>query len=78
MNLLRIHELDAFYGSAQILDKFNIKIEKGERVAVLGRNGVGKTTIINSLDKRTDNNIIQDYNKSASFSSISETSEQKD
>jgi branched-chain amino acid transport system ATP-binding protein len=49
MNLLRIHELDAFYGSAQILDKFNIKIEKGERVAVLGRNGVGKTTIINSL-----------------------------
>lgn len=49
MNLLRVHELDAFYGSAQILDKFNIKIEKGERVAVLGRNGVGKTTIINSL-----------------------------
>jgi len=49
MTLLRMQDVSAFYGSAQILDSVNLKIGKGDRVAVLGRNGVGKTTLINAL-----------------------------
>jgi branched-chain amino acid transport system ATP-binding protein len=44
-----MQDVSAFYGSAQILDSVNLKIGKGDRVAVLGRNGVGKTTLINAL-----------------------------
>ena len=49
MSLLRIHEVDAFYDSAQILEAVSLQIDRGEKVAVLGRNGVGKTTLINTL-----------------------------
>jgi branched-chain amino acid transport system ATP-binding protein len=49
MTLLRMQDVDAFYGSAQILDEVSLCVEKGDRVAVLGRNGVGKTTLINAL-----------------------------
>lgn len=47
--LLEIEGLDAGYGAAQILHGLALSIEPGERVAVLGRNGVGKTTIVNTL-----------------------------
>jgi branched-chain amino acid transport system ATP-binding protein len=49
MSLLRIHEVDAFYDSAQILEAVSLQIDRGEKVAVLGRNGVGKSTLINTL-----------------------------
>jgi branched-chain amino acid transport system ATP-binding protein len=49
MSLLSIHEVDAFYDSAQILEAVSLQIDRGEKVAVLGRNGVGKTTLINTL-----------------------------
>lgn len=49
MSLLCIHEVDAFYDSAQILEAVSLQIDRGEKVAVLGRNGVGKSTLINTL-----------------------------
>lgn len=49
MSLLRIHEVDAFYDSAQILEAVSLQIDRGEKVAMLGRNGVGKSTLINTL-----------------------------
>lgn len=41
--------LDAFYGKAQILFNVNFSIEEGETVALIGRNGVGKTTLLKSI-----------------------------
>lgn len=49
MSLLALRDVDAYYGRAQILDKVSIAVERGDCVAVLGRNGVGKTTLINCL-----------------------------
>ena len=49
--LLELKGVESFYGSAHILHGINLQIDPGERVAVLGRNGVGKTTIVNSLVK---------------------------
>ena len=47
--MLRIEEGRAGYGLTPILDQLSLRIEQGERVAVLGRNGVGKTTLLRAL-----------------------------
>ena len=47
--LLELKDVNAYYGSAHILHGISLTIAPGERVAVLGRNGVGKTTIVNTL-----------------------------
>ena len=42
-------EISKFYDNKPIIQKFSIKIVRGERVAIVGRNGVGKSTLINLL-----------------------------
>ncbi len=37
------------YGGNQVLDKVDLEIERGERVAIIGPNGVGKSTLIKVL-----------------------------
>jgi len=49
MNLLTLKDVDAFYGKAHVLHGVSLSVRKGERVAILGRNGVGKTTVVNSF-----------------------------
>ncbi|WP_296585623.1 ABC transporter ATP-binding protein [Xanthobacter sp.] len=49
MTLLSFEDVDAFYGRAQVLRGVSLAIGKGERVGLLGRNGVGKTTVVNAL-----------------------------
>lgn len=48
-SLLRFDHVHAFYGAAHILHGVSFDIQSGERVALIGRNGVGKTTVVNSL-----------------------------
>jgi ABC-type branched-subunit amino acid transport system ATPase component len=48
MTLLRLDGVSAFYGEAQVLHDLSIEVGRGERVAILGRNGVGKTTVVNA------------------------------
>ena len=48
MTLLSLRSVDAYYGRAQILHGVSLDVAAGERVAILGRNGVGKTTIVNA------------------------------
>ncbi len=47
--MLRLEDLDAFYDKAQILRGVNVKVGKGEVVAVLGPNGAGKTTLLKAI-----------------------------
>ena len=47
--LLEIKSLKSWYGASQALFDVNLKIKKGEVVALLGRNGMGKTTTVNSV-----------------------------
>ncbi len=37
------------YGEQKVLEDFSVEIESGERVAVMGRSGAGKTTVINLI-----------------------------
>ena len=48
-DLLRIDDLSAGYGEAVVLGGINITINEGKTLALLGRNGTGKTTLINTI-----------------------------
>ena len=47
--LLKLENVNAFYGSAHILHNLSLTVQPGERVALVGRNGVGKTTVVNTI-----------------------------
>jgi branched-chain amino acid transport system ATP-binding protein len=47
--LLAVEGLAAGYGSAVVLSGVSISLEAGQSLAVLGRNGMGKTTLLNSI-----------------------------
>ncbi|CAN5142309.1 ABC transporter ATP-binding protein [soil metagenome] len=47
--LLTLDNINAFYGSAHILHGLSLTVNAGERVALIGRNGVGKTTVVNTI-----------------------------
>ncbi len=47
--LLSLRNANAFYGSAHILHDLSLQVGAGERVALVGRNGVGKTTVVNTI-----------------------------
>lgn len=48
-NLLTLEKVNAFYGSAHILHDLSLHVGAGERVALIGRNGVNKTTVVNTI-----------------------------
>ena len=48
-DILRIEGLSAGYGEAIVLSGIDLSVAEGEALAVLGRNGMGKTTLINSI-----------------------------
>lgn len=47
--LLNLKNLNAYYGAAHILHNLSLHVNAGERVALIGRNGVGKTTVVNTI-----------------------------
>lgn len=49
MTLLSIKGLETFYGASQALFGVDLDVNEGEVVALMGRNGMGKTTTINSI-----------------------------
>jgi len=49
MPILAVDEIHTYYGQSHILQGVTLSLNEGAIVAVLGRNGVGKTTLIRSL-----------------------------
>ena len=47
--LLKVDNLHAGYGEAVVLQDISLSLNEGETLALLGRNGTGKTTLINTL-----------------------------
>ena len=47
--MLEVNELNAYYGKSHILRGVNLKIDKGEIVSLLGRNGVGRSTTCKAI-----------------------------
>jgi len=49
MALLEIHDIHTYYGDAHVLQGLSLTLEEGQILGLLGRNGVGKTTLVNSI-----------------------------
>jgi len=49
MSLIAFNNVQSYYGKAHVLHGVSLSVDRGERVAIIGRNGVGKTTIVNSF-----------------------------
>jgi branched-chain amino acid transport system ATP-binding protein len=47
--LLRVEGLRAGYGEAVVIDEISFSIDEGQSLALLGRNGTGKTTLLTTL-----------------------------
>lgn len=47
--MLELNDIHTYYGSSYILQGVTLQVAAGEAVALLGRNGVGKTTTIRSI-----------------------------
>jgi len=48
-DLLQVDNVSAGYGEAVVLDGVSLSLAEGQTLALLGRNGTGKTTLINTL-----------------------------
>ena len=49
MSLLEVDRINSYYGDSHILFDVSLRVEQNEVVALLGRNGAGKSTTLKSL-----------------------------
>ena len=47
--LLEVRDLNTYYGKSHVLQDMSISVDQGEIVALLGRNGMGKSTTLKSI-----------------------------
>jgi branched-chain amino acid transport system ATP-binding protein len=47
--MLKIEDIHTYYGDSYVIQGVSLEVPKGSVIAVLGRNGVGKTTLIRSI-----------------------------
>jgi len=47
--MLEVRDVDLFYGDAQALDGVSLSVGEGEIVAIIGANGAGKSSLINTI-----------------------------
>ncbi len=52
--MLRVIDVDSYFGQSRILHGLTLDVKRGEFVAILGRNGTGKTTLLKTLMGLTD------------------------
>ena len=43
--MLEVSGIKVNYGKSKVINGLSINVEEGEKLAILGRNGVGKTTL---------------------------------
>ena len=56
MSLLSLSSLKAYYGESQALFDVNLEVKEGEIVALMGRNGTGKSTTVKSIFQMIETN----------------------
>jgi branched-chain amino acid transport system ATP-binding protein len=49
MAILEVQDVHVYYGDAYVLQGLSLQLSEGQILGLLGRNGVGKTTLVNSI-----------------------------
>jgi branched-chain amino acid transport system ATP-binding protein len=49
MAILEVQDIHTYYGDAYVLQGLSLKLEQGQILGLLGRNGVGKSTLVSSI-----------------------------
>jgi len=49
MAILEVQDIHTYYGDAYVLQGLSLQLQQGQILGLLGRNGVGKTTLVNSI-----------------------------
>src|SRR3974390_3837673 len=49
MAILEVQDIHTYYGEAYVLQGLSLQLEQGQILGLLGRNGVGKSTLVNSI-----------------------------
>ena len=49
MTLLKVDQLHVYYGDSHVIRGVSLELEENETVAIMGRNGMGKTTLLKAL-----------------------------
>lgn len=63
--VVRMKDVDKFYDDKKVLKHINLKIEKGDKIAIVGVNGAGKSTlakVIANIEPKTAGEIEMGYN----------------
>ncbi len=47
--LLEVHGLNTYYGASHVLRNLDFRVERGQAVGLMGRNGMGKSTLLKSI-----------------------------
>jgi len=48
-NLVQVHDLHTYYGASHILRGIDFSVARGETIGLMGRNGMGKSTLLKSI-----------------------------
>src|SRR5699024_1735698 len=65
MSIIQLHNIHLAYGSTPLLNGASLSIERGDRIAIIGRNGEGKTSLLKVVGGRItpdDGRLIFDKN----------------
>jgi branched-chain amino acid transport system ATP-binding protein len=60
---LQIEQLNAYYGKSHVLHGLSLTVEQGQSVAIIGRNGMGRSTLLHSVMRmgpRVEGKIVFD------------------
>ena len=72
MEIIKVVDLKKSFGSVDVLKGLNFQIEEGERIAIMGNSGCGKTTLLKILgliDDSTHGEVYYKGKKSKDLSS---------
>lgn len=76
MSIIELKNITKNYGNKKVLNKFSLKINEGEMIAITGASGKGKTTILNIiglLEKIDDGQLIIDGDSNIKVNSTKAT-----
>jgi ATPase subunit of ABC transporter with duplicated ATPase domains len=66
-HILELESITKAYGKNEVIKDFTASITRGEKIALMGRNGVGKTTMLNALLANSPNTPVAELRQTSGY-----------